>query len=69
MKRKFLLLRLWEALLRDEADAKYWSGIFSMTGAACLAIAFIEANVIALYIGGTCCLYGLKFNRKGGGRC
>ena len=52
-------------LHRDEDDAKYWAGVFGMTGSACLAVAFIEGDSFAMYIGAACCIYGLKFNRKG----
>lgn len=59
------LSRVIQDLLRDKEDAKYWSGIFGMTGSACLAVAFIEGSSVALYAGIACCLYGLKINRKG----
>lgn len=52
-------------LIRDKNDARYWAGIFGMTGAACLAVAFIEGSSLALYAGILCCLYGLKLNREG----
>ena len=61
----YYLHRQVQDLLRDEADARYWASVFAMAGAACLAVAFIETSSIALYAGIMCCLYGLKFNRKG----
>ena len=63
----YFLGRVIQDLLRDKEDAKYWSGIFGMTGSACLAVAFIEGSSMALYAGIACCLYGLKINRKGKG--
>ncbi|MDD2966602.1 MAG: hypothetical protein PHN64_03780 [Desulfovibrionaceae bacterium] len=54
-----------EDLMQDDNDRKYWSGIFGMAGAACLAVAFIELSALALGTGIIFCLYGLRFNRKG----
>lgn len=58
--------RVLQDLIRDRHDAKYWAGIFGMTGSASLAVAFIEANSFAFYAGIICCLFGLRLNRKGG---
>ena len=52
-------------LVRDKSDARYWAGILGTTGAACLAVAFVEGSSIAFYAGIACCLQGLKFHRKG----
>ena len=52
-------------LARDGKDWKYWSGVFSMAGAACLAVAFIQANPAALIVGCVFSIYGLRFRRKG----
>ncbi len=52
-------------LLRDRDDARYWAGIFGMTGSACLAVAFIEGSSFALYAGVLCCLYGIRLHRRG----
>mgnify|MGYP001043697097 FL=1 len=60
--------RLLQDLVRNETDAKYWANVFAMTAAACLAVAFIEASSLAFYVGLVCSLYGLKFNRRGGGK-
>ena len=57
--------RVLKDLLKDKEDAKYWSGIFGMTGSACLAVAFIEGSSLAFYAGIACCVYGLKLNRRG----
>jgi len=62
MKKSFYWI---EDLMRDDDDCKYWSGIFGMAGAACLAVAFIEPSALALGTDVVFCLYGLRFNRKG----
>ena len=64
---KEFFVRLVKALLRDKDDARYWAGIFGMTGAACLAVAFIEGSSLAFYAGIACSIYGLKLNRRGRG--
>jgi hypothetical protein len=58
------LKRCISGLMRDEDDRRYWSGVFGMTGAACLAVAFIEQNAYVLIVGMVCCIYGLRFHRK-----
>lgn len=50
-------------LMRDDEDRKYWAGLTGMTGAACLAVAFIEFNVFALLFGIFFSMLGLRFNR------
>jgi ABC-type transporter Mla maintaining outer membrane lipid asymmetry permease subunit MlaE len=51
-------------LFRDKEDWHYWTNVFATAGAACLAVAFIEGNSIALIAGVFFCLYGLKVNRR-----
>jgi hypothetical protein len=60
----FFFGRCISDLARDGKDWKYWSEVFSMAGAASLAVAFIEGNSIALFVVMAFCLYGLKFKRK-----
>lgn len=61
----FYLFKRAEGLARNKGDWKYWANVFSMVGAACLAVAFIQSDLIALYAGLGFCFYGLRFNRKG----
>lgn len=37
---------------------EYWSGIFGMTGAACLAITFIEGSFLPLFWGSLLSIFG-----------
>lgn len=50
-------------LMRDARDRQYWANIFGMAGAASLAVAFIEFNVVAFVFGIIFCIYGLRFHR------
>jgi hypothetical protein len=61
----FFLSRCIRDMARDKSDRKYWAGVFAMTGAASLAVAFVQGNTVALYAGVIFCLLGLKFNRSG----
>ena len=62
----FYFGRRIQDLGRDGKDFKYWSSVFSMAGAACLAVAFIEGSSVSFFVGIIFCLYGLNFNRKAG---
>lgn len=66
---KFLWVAYMRAvalLNRDRHDRLYWSGIFGMAGAACLAVAFIELKLLALTSGLAFCYYGLRHKRIAG---
>jgi hypothetical protein len=52
------------SLARDRDDRAYWKGIFSMVGATCFAVAFVEFQPIALVSAVICSLLGLKLNRN-----
>ena len=61
----FYFGRRISALAQSSGDWKYWSNVFAMAGAASLAVAFIQGDPIAFYVGLGFCLYGLRFSRKG----
>ena len=60
----YFLSRVAADLFRDKSDWQYWAHVFAMIGAASLAVAFIQGDGLAWYVGIAFCLYGLRLNRR-----
>ena len=51
--------------LWGEGDMKYWSNIFAMAGAACIAVAFIDSSLFSLFWGMTLAGVGYRLSKGG----
>lgn len=41
---------------------KYWSNVFAMAGAACIAVAFIDASLFSFFWGGALAYVGYRLS-------
>ena len=45
-----------------EEVMKYWSNVFAMAGAACIAVAFINASLFSFFWGGALAYVGYRLS-------